>query len=699
MGGRQSSEIPRHSPLGCILAHWGEIGGPPGGSTNQKTLIKFCTRWWPLYKLDGGEKWPVNGSLEYDTLLQLMLFLRREKKWDETIYADMFFYLREHPEFQRDCGVRAPSDPMVLALEKENKAKNKKQTQLKRCCSACSIGQRCLKLEEIKDLPEFYQSPGKLQEVVTESSENNVGGFGSGSNSDSDTGVSSQSYAQGSPVARRTRGQQANAPASQISFRKPSGAQVDRTISGVIDILHSHQNQGTSCLDSPHQSQEDFSKRMETRISGTPEAQAVSIIVICLLVNTIEGWEGNMYLNVSQELALQTNLSNCWICTELPRGQMRTPLFGVASMNWTWGPSDWVTTSDSNFHNCQHGKDSSESLGTKFDLLIVDPSRTLFVESNESSENKVGWRNLTGLGCSWNYSSPGEVSGANPWVQGNGCTSSKESRLDVVGAGVALLSHTNCLLPYGYWWLCGDGHARKSLPPKWTGVCTAGYLTPQITVHHEILPRGYWRTLWRRHRRTANPLVRYNTGYHSFVRALFPALGVAQLEKAIVNISATMEVIANSAADAVQNLQVEVKSASSVSLQNRLALDIITAEMGGVCTLINTTCCTYVDRSGQIKTDVQNIWEQGKVLHEVSKDDTSYGLSDLWEELTSWMPNIRWLKQLLLGIVMIVLLIILLLVLIEIIMCTGKSSVESYHKYKNYKLRHELETRHYFKKI
>ncbi|XP_054034852.1 uncharacterized protein LOC128899506 [Dryobates pubescens] len=411
---------------------------------------------------------------------------------------------------------------------------------------------------------------------------------------------------------------------------------------------------------------------METRIPGAPEAQVVSIIVICLLIDTIKGWEGNMYLNVSQELALQTNLSNCWICTELPRGQMRTPLFGVASMNWTWGPSDWVTTSESNFHNCQHGKDSSESLGPKFDLLIVDPSRTLFVESNEISENKVGWRNLTGLGCSWNYSSPGEVSGVNPWVQGNGCTSSKENRLDVVGAGVALLSQTSCLLPYGYWWLCGDGYARKSLPPKWTGVCTAGYLTPQITVHHEILPRGYWRTLWRRHRRTANPLVRYNTGYHSFVRALIPALGVAQLEKAIVNISATMEIIANSAADAVQNLQVEVKSVSSVSLQNRLALDMITAEMGGVCTLINTTCCTYVGKSGQIKTDVQNIWEQGKVLHEVSKDDTSYGLSDLWEELTSWMPNMLWLKQLLLGIVMIILLIILLLVLVKIIMCAGK---------------------------
>jgi len=40
-------------------------------------------------------------------------------------------------------------------------------------------------------------------------------------------------------------------------------------------------------------------------------------------------------------------------------------------------------------------------------------------------------------------------------------------------------------------------------------------------------------------------LVRYNTGYHSFIRALITTLGVAQLERAIVNISIEMEIIAN----------------------------------------------------------------------------------------------------------------------------------------------------------
>ncbi|XP_042653128.1 uncharacterized protein LOC122153833 [Tyto alba] len=46
---------------------------------------------------------------------------RREGKWDEVSYADMFFTLRNHPEWQRDCGLVPPQDPMVLALERENK--------------------------------------------------------------------------------------------------------------------------------------------------------------------------------------------------------------------------------------------------------------------------------------------------------------------------------------------------------------------------------------------------------------------------------------------------------------------------------------------------------------------------------------------------------------------------------------------------
>lgn len=76
-----------------------------------------------------------------------MLFLKREEKWDEVLY-DMFFTLRQHLEWQKKHGIFfAPTDPLVLALEKDRWEKDKKEV-LKRCCSACSIGQRCLKLKE-----------------------------------------------------------------------------------------------------------------------------------------------------------------------------------------------------------------------------------------------------------------------------------------------------------------------------------------------------------------------------------------------------------------------------------------------------------------------------------------------------------------------------------------------------------------------
>lgn len=58
----------------------------------------------------------------------------------------MFFVLRNHQEWQKDCKIKPPSDPLVLALEKNNKAKEK---QIKRCCSACSIEQQCIKSDKV----------------------------------------------------------------------------------------------------------------------------------------------------------------------------------------------------------------------------------------------------------------------------------------------------------------------------------------------------------------------------------------------------------------------------------------------------------------------------------------------------------------------------------------------------------------------
>ncbi|KAK4828284.1 hypothetical protein QYF61_024949 [Mycteria americana] len=146
MGGQQSGGVVKKSPLGCMLAHWKEIGGQLGGSLNKKILIKYCNQW-----LEDGEKWPFNGSLIYNTILQLTLFLWREGKWDEVMYADMFFTLRNHLEWQKDCGVNIPpQDPLVLSLEGKReywtKVFESNETQKK-------------KKEEVEDQPEDLGLP------------------------------------------------------------------------------------------------------------------------------------------------------------------------------------------------------------------------------------------------------------------------------------------------------------------------------------------------------------------------------------------------------------------------------------------------------------------------------------------------------------------------------------------------------------
>ena len=67
---------------------------------------------------------------------------------------------------------------------------------------------------------------------------------------------------------------------------------------------------------------------------------------------------------------------------------------------------------------------------------------------------------------------------------------SDKNILGIVEMGASFTHQENmarpCKLPHGYWWLCGDGQARKALPLNWTGTCTTGYLIPQTMVHEKI---------------------------------------------------------------------------------------------------------------------------------------------------------------------------------------------------------------------
>lgn len=56
-------------------------------------LMFFCNPAWPQHKLEGGEIWPENGSLNYNIVLQLDLFSKRQGKWTEIPYNQVFMAL------------------------------------------------------------------------------------------------------------------------------------------------------------------------------------------------------------------------------------------------------------------------------------------------------------------------------------------------------------------------------------------------------------------------------------------------------------------------------------------------------------------------------------------------------------------------------------------------------------------------------
>ena len=92
---RNSQSTCQQTPLRCILYNW-KLFDP---LTLRKIRLKFfCATAWPRYPLGDEENWPKDGTLNYNTILQLELFCKRQRKWTEIPYVQIFFRLRDMKE-------------------------------------------------------------------------------------------------------------------------------------------------------------------------------------------------------------------------------------------------------------------------------------------------------------------------------------------------------------------------------------------------------------------------------------------------------------------------------------------------------------------------------------------------------------------------------------------------------------------------
>ncbi|XP_056206924.1 endogenous retrovirus group 3 member 1 Env polyprotein-like [Falco biarmicus] len=385
---------------------------------------------------------------------------------------------------------------------------------------------------------------------------------------------------------------------------------------------------------------------MGSYANGTPKVTVVSkgwtiiTLISGLWIGNVNAWDQNMYLQLLRNIVQNFNLTSCWICTQMPENAGRGfPLIGSAFPNDSEIHAAFSKMTISEYTQLEVKElswslDINAPLNSSRGVPCVQRcslNKTEPETGGNSTDKRCG--KTVFIGRYPNCTSYWKYGGANLWNKNQ-----TRRKNNTTPKGWPTPSGT------GWYWICGD-KARKVLPLGWQGECAVGPVVPHIFIVHN-LTQGLIRSYIKRIRReSTNPLIQRPTAFHSFARWFFPWLGVSELEKALVNLSATMEIAMNFTTDAIQAQQEEIKSISRMTLQNRLALDMLLSKEGGVCTLINTSCCTYINNDKRVTLDLEKIWEQTRILHEITKDDLSWSFEGIWNKLTSWLPDLRWIKQ------------------------------------------------------
>ena len=100
----------------------------------------------------------------------------------------------------------------------------------------------------------------------------------------------------------------------------------------------------------------------------------------------------------------------------------------------------------------------------------------------------------------------------------------------------------------------------------------------------------------------------------------------------IHNLSATIGQTADDTAKSIAAQHSSLNSLTRVVLDNKIAQDFLLAKQGEVCVMANSTCCTYINTSGEVKTQVNRILQKTIWLQDVHKEDA-------YQDLFSWLPS------------------------------------------------------------
>lgn len=97
-----------------------------------------------------------------------------------------------------------------------------------------------------------------------------------------------------------------------------------------------------------------------------------------------------------------------------------------------------------------------------------------------------------------------------------------------------------------------------------------------------------------------------------FWDALFPQYGITQTCNQIKITHYRLATFANATILAIEGIKQELTAIHLTTVQNRMAVDILLAKEGGVCTMLGDQCCTYIPVNDDTFSNISIALEQIK---------------------------------------------------------------------------------------
>ena len=182
----------------------------------------------------------------------------------------------------------------------------------------------------------------------------------------------------------------------------------------------------------------------------------------------------------------------------------------------------------------------------------------------------------------------------------------------------------------GTCFICGI-NAYVWLTGNWSGQCYIGFLLPPTFTANGDFHKPYVRI----RRGVISNDDTAGQEFTDFIKGYLPFWGPMVNSRHIRQLTRVVEATINTTAGALSNITAELQADRLVTLQNRMVLDIILADRGGVCKMVGSSCYVYIpDNAPTVYQAIQKLHNLAVAIHQ---EEGSWSLTQwFWNIVTTW---------------------------------------------------------------